>query len=116
MAALPYRHVAPVPGYWAEIPGDKALRGRVRLPRDAGPTMSDGGLVAIRTMSAAAQRDGVGIRTDHGATPAVLGPGGAVTGVKATTTSVAPFRARAKKPVVFATAGCTDRAELSRNS
>src|SRR5260221_3380735 len=115
MAALPYRHVAPVPGYWAEIPGDKALRGRVRLPRDGGPTMSDGGLVAIRTMSAAAQRDGVEIRTDHRATRAVLGPGGAVIGVEATTSSGAPFRARAKKAVIFATGGFTHDPELRRN-
>src|SRR5207248_1969755 len=113
--ALPYRHAAPVPDYWAELPEDKAPRGRVLLPRHAGPTMSDGGLVAIRTMSAAAQRDGVEIRTDHRASGVVLGSGGAVIGVEATTSSGPPFRVRAKKAVIFATGGFTHDPELRRN-
>ena len=39
--ALPYRHCADVPDYWAELPEDKAPKGRVLLPRDASETMSE---------------------------------------------------------------------------
>jgi 3-oxosteroid 1-dehydrogenase len=63
--ALPYRHCPAVPDYWAELPEDKAPYGRVLVPLDASESMSDGGENAIRTMSAAAERDGVEIRTSH---------------------------------------------------
>jgi len=63
--ALPYRHCAEVPDYWAELPEDKAPTGRGLVPRNARESMSDGGQVAIRTMSAAARRDGVDVRTSH---------------------------------------------------
>src|SRR3954466_15141881 len=63
--ALPYRHCAEVPDYWSELPEDKAPTGRVLVPADARDTMSDGGQVAIRTMSAAAARDGVEVHTGH---------------------------------------------------
>ena len=61
--ALEYRHYPDVPDYWAELPEDKAPKGRVLLPKGACETMSDGGEVAVRTMSEAARRDGVEIRT-----------------------------------------------------
>ena len=61
--ALPYRHVADVPDYFAELPEDKAPKGRVLVPKDAIPSMSDGGLVAVRTMSTKARQEGIGIRT-----------------------------------------------------
>src|SRR6516164_11172975 len=61
--ALEYRHCDFVPDYWAELPEDKASKGRVLLPKGARETMSDGGEVAVKTMSAAALRDGVNIRT-----------------------------------------------------
>ena len=60
--ALPYRHCEAVPDYWAELPEDKAPTGRVLVPVDARESMSDGGLNAIRTLSAAAERDGVDVR------------------------------------------------------
>src|SRR5262249_41942660 len=63
--ALEYRHVAPVPDYWAELPEDKAPTGRVLLPKGARESMSDGGEVAIRTMSDSARKAGVDIRTAH---------------------------------------------------
>ena len=47
----------------AELPEDKAPKGRVLLPKGACDTMSDGGEVAVRTMSETARRDGVEIRT-----------------------------------------------------
>ena len=53
------------------------------VPRDARDTMSDGGLNGIRTMSAAAARDGVDVRTSH-RVQRLLTSGGAVAGVDAT--------------------------------
>ena len=61
--ALEYRHCPDVPDYWCELPEDKAPKGRVLLPKGACDTMSDGGEVAVRTMSETARRDGVEIRT-----------------------------------------------------
>ncbi len=111
--ALPYRHVAPVPDYWAELPEDKAPTGRVLLPRDAAASMSDGGRVAIRTMSAACERDGVELRTGHRAERVILNDGGAVVGVEAGA-GVGSFRARARKAVIFATGGFTHNPELRK--
>src|SRR3954454_10752213 len=63
--ALPYRWCEGVPDYWSELPEDKAPTGRVLVPVDARESMSDGGLNAVRTLSAAAERDGVDVRTGH---------------------------------------------------
>ena len=63
--ALPYRWCEAVPDYWSELPEDKAPTGRVLVPEGARDSMSDGGVVGIGTMSAAAERDGVDIRVSH---------------------------------------------------
>src|SRR3954465_1233813 len=63
--ALPYRHCRDVPDYWSELPEDKAPTGRGLVPAEARESMSDGGEVGVRTMSEAAARDGVDIRTGH---------------------------------------------------
>src|SRR5919108_263166 len=99
--ALPYRHCRDVPDYWAELPEDRAPTGRVLVPEDAGESMSDGGEVGIRTMSAAAARDGVDIRTGHRVQRLVTADG-AVVGVEATTADGATVRVRARKAVIFA--------------
>jgi len=112
--ALPYRHCPDVPDYWAELPEDKAPKGRVLLPRDASETMSDGGRVGIRTMSEAAERDGVVIRTGHRVQRMVVADG-AVVGVEATTPDGATHRVRARKAVIFATGGFTHNKELRQN-
>ena len=62
--ALPYRHVAPVPDYFAEMETIGAS-GRVLFPKDGAASMSDGGQVATRTLSTACRRDGVTVRTSH---------------------------------------------------
>src|SRR3954451_19449087 len=82
--ALPYRHCRDVPDYWSELPEDKAPTGRVLVPEDARESMSDGGEVGVRTMSEAAARDGVDIRTGHRAQRLVCA-NGAVAGIEATT-------------------------------
>jgi 3-oxosteroid 1-dehydrogenase len=112
---LPYRHVAAVPDYWAELPEDKAPRGRILLPKEAPDSMSDGGLVAGRTMSAAAERDGVAVRTGHRVQRVLREPSGRVVGVEAVTAGGTSFRARARKAVIFAKGGFTHDPELRRD-
>jgi 3-oxosteroid 1-dehydrogenase len=112
--ALEYRHCADVPDYWSEIPEDKAPTGRVLVPRGARETMSDGGVVAVESMSAAARRDGVDIRTGHRVQRLVVRDD-AVVGVEATSTDGATHRIAARKAVVFATGGFTHDVDLRRN-
>ena len=112
--ALPYRHCRDVPDYWSELPEDKAPTGRVLVPEGARESMSDGGEVGVRTMSAAAARDGVDVRTGHRVQRLVRADG-AVVGVEAVTGNGATVRVRGRKAVIFATGGFTHDAELREN-
>jgi hypothetical protein len=112
--ALPYRHCEGVPDYWAELPEDKAPTGRVLVPRDARESMSDGGLNGVRTMQAAAERDGIDLRLGC-RVQRVLRSDGAVVGVEATTAQGGGLRVRARKAVIFASGGFTHDVELRRN-
>ena len=112
--ALPYRHCPAVPDYWAETPEDKAPYGRVLVPVDASESMSDGGENAVRTLSAAAVRDGVDIRTSHRVQRVVV-EGGRVVGVEASTPDGRSHRIGARKAVVFASGGFTHDDELRTN-
>jgi len=113
--ALEYRHCDFVPDYWAEIPEDKAPKGRVLLPREARDTMSDGGEVAVRTMSARARADGVDIRTGHRVQRTVVDGDGRVVGVEADTASGGTVAFKARKAVVFASGGFTHDVSLRKN-
>lgn len=113
--ALPYRHAATVPDYWVELPQDKAPHGRVLLPRDANASMSDGGRVAVRMMTAAARRDGVQIRTGHRVRSVIRNADGRVIGAEAVDEAGAVVRIRANKAVIFATGGFTHDPELRKN-
>jgi hypothetical protein len=113
--ALPYRHAGPVPDYWIELPEDKAPRGRVLLPRDANESMSDGGRVAIRMMTAAARRDGVQLRTGHRVQGVIRNAAGRVIGVEALNEEGVVVRVHARKAVIFATGGFTHDPELRKN-
>ncbi|OCC07031.1 fumarate reductase [Labrys sp. WJW] len=113
--ALEYRHCPDVPDYWAEFGEDKAPKGRVLLPKGAKDSMSDGGEVAIRTMSAAARRDGIDIRTGMRVQRLTRGSDGAVNGVQATDIDGRPTSVRARKAVIFASGGFTHDAEMRRN-
>jgi succinate dehydrogenase/fumarate reductase flavoprotein subunit len=104
--ALPYRHCPDVVDYWAELPENKAPRGRVLLPKGANEAMSDGGLIAIETMSAAAKRDGVEIRTSHRVQRVIRRDDSEIVGVEASTPA-GTIRIRAKKAVIFVTGGFT---------
>jgi 3-oxosteroid 1-dehydrogenase len=112
--ALPYRHCEAVPDYWSELSEDAAPTGRVFVPRDARESMSDGGVNGIRTLSAAARRDGVDIRLGHRAQRLVL-DGPRVVGVEASTADGGTLRAFARKAVIFASGGFTHDLELRQN-
>jgi 3-oxosteroid 1-dehydrogenase len=111
--ALPYRWCEAVPDYWSELPEDKAPAGRVLVPEGARPTMSDGGQVGVRTMSAAAERDGVDIRVSHRVQRLVIDSGG-VAGVEASGPD-GTVRVGARKAVIFASGGFTHDPELRAN-
>ena len=113
--ALEYRHCPDVPDYWAELPEDKAPKGRVLLPKDACETMSDGGEVAVRTMSSAARRDGVDIRTGYRVQRVVRNEADEIVGVEANGASGKGLAVRARKAVIFATGGFTHDVEMRKN-
>ena len=112
--ALPYRWCEAVPDFWSELEQDKAPTGRVLVPEGARATMSDGGEVGIRTMSAAAERDGVDVRVSHRVQRLVI-ERGAVVGVEATTAAGETLRVAARKAVIFASGGFTHDPELRAN-
>lgn len=113
--ALPYRHVPDVPDYFAELPEDKAPKGRVLVPAEAIPSMADGGLVAVRTMSTKARQEGIPIRTGIRVKKILQNPEGRVIGVEAEDELGATVRLRARKAVIFATGGFTHNVELRKN-
>ncbi len=112
--ALEYRHCDFVPDYWAELPEDKAPKGRVLLPKGARETMSDGGEVAVKTMSAAAKKDGVDVRASHRVQRVIKNAKGEIIGVEADTAK-GKKRFFARKAVVFCTGGFTHNVELRKN-
>lgn len=113
--ALRYRHCADVTDYWAEMPENKAPRGRVLLPADACESMSDGGKVAVESMQAAALRDGVQIMTGVRVQRIVRNGTGEVVGVQGTRASGEPLTLSARKAVIFATGGFTHDPVLRAN-
>jgi succinate dehydrogenase/fumarate reductase flavoprotein subunit len=113
--ALEYRHCPDVPDYWCELPEDKAPKGRVLLPKGACDTMSDGGEVAVRTMSEAARRDGVEIRTGIRVQRVIRNERGEVVGVEADYADGKTVALRARKAVIFATGGFTHDIDMRKN-
>jgi hypothetical protein len=113
-AALEYRHCDLVPDYWAELPEDKASHGRVLVPKGARESMSDGGEVAVKTMLAAAKRDGVDIRSGHRVQRVIKNGKGEIIGVEADTAK-GKRRFIARKAVVFCSGGFTHNVELRKN-
>lgn len=111
--ALPYRHVAPVPDYFAEMETIGAT-GRVLFPKDGAPSMSDGGQVATRTLSTACRRDGVTVRTSHRVQKVILNDNREVIGVEVKNDD-GVLRVKARKAVIFATGGFTHDPELRKN-
>jgi succinate dehydrogenase/fumarate reductase flavoprotein subunit len=112
--ALPYRSCPEVPDYWSQIPEDEAAKGRVLVPAGARESMSDGGKVAVETLSRAAYRDGVDIRLSHRVQRLIM-DGSRVAGVEASTANGETVRVGARKAVVFASGGFTHDPELRYN-
>lgn len=113
--ALVYQHCAGVPDYWAELPENKAPLGRVLAPLGANATLSDGGVVAVRTLSEAAKREGVDIRTGHRVQRVIVDDDGRVVGVDVDHADGRVLRLKARKAVIFATGGFTHDEELRKN-
>lgn len=113
--ALEYRHVPFASDYFAEFAENKAKKGRVLHPKDGSPSMANGGAVAIRSMSAAARRDGVVIKTEHRVTKVIQNSKGEVIGVEALLGDNSVVRIRAKKAVIFGSGGFTHDPELRYN-
>ncbi|WP_218036156.1 FAD-dependent oxidoreductase [Sphingobium sp. 15-1] len=111
-ADLPFRHVAGAPDYWAELAENKASLGRVLVPEGTNATLSDGGRVAIRNMTAAARRKGVRIATSHRVERLIRDGEGRVIGVEASRFDDSKVRIRARKAVIFATGGFTHNAAM----
>ena len=61
--ALPYRHVARVPDYFAELPETRRRRAACWFPKDGAPQHVRWRPVAMRTMSTQARREGIAIST-----------------------------------------------------
>ena len=113
--ALEYRHCAGVPDYWAELPEDKAPLGRVLVTKQARDSMSDGGVHAVRTMSEAARKAGVDIRTGQRVQRVIVDDSGRVIGVEADKADGTTRRFKARKAVIFASGGFTHDVDLRKN-
>lgn len=113
--ALEYRHCPGVPDYWAELPEDKAPTGRVLVTKQARESMSDGGVHAVLTMTEAAKRAGVDVRTGHRVQRVIVNDAGRVIGVEADSAGGKTGRFKARKAVIFATGGFTHDADLRKN-
>ena len=112
--ALRYRHVAAACDYWSEMAEDAAPTGRVLIHEDANDAMSNGGLVSIAAMEAAARADGVQIYVGHRVQRLITADDGSIVGVEATTSAGTLLRAGARKAVIFATGGFTHDSDLRR--
>jgi 3-oxosteroid 1-dehydrogenase len=113
--ALPTRHAPHWTDYWENLEEDKVANARHLTPRDVNEDETNGGLVAIGTMTKAAQEAGVDIRTGHRVQRLVVNDEGAVVGVVATTADGETLRVGARKAVLFGTGGFTHDKDLREN-
>lgn len=113
--ALPYRHAPHWTDYWHNLPEDKVPNARHLTPDGLNEDETDGGLVAIRSMTKAAAQAGVDIRTGHRVQRLVMNGEGAVVGVVATTADGDTVRVGARKAVLFGTGGFTHDKDLRDN-
>ncbi|RZF28488.1 FAD-dependent oxidoreductase [Paraburkholderia sp. UYCP14C] len=113
--ALEYRHCPDVTDYWAELPEDKAPRGRVLLPKGACDSMSDGGAVAVRSMLEAARKAGVEVRTSCRVQRLLTDEDGTVTGVEAQLGESGSTVFNARKAVIFCSGGFTHNKTMRKN-
>jgi hypothetical protein len=101
--ALRFRHLPGYIDYLAQLPEDRTPRGRVFAPADSNADTTDGGLVAVRSLTAAAEDAGVEIRAGHRVQRLAVS-GDEVVGVEATTLE-ATRAFGARKGVIFCSGG-----------
>lgn len=112
--ALRYKHSPGKVDYWGNLPEDLNPTGRVLIPADVDESETNGGLVAIESMSKTARELGCDIRTGHRVQRLVV-KDGAVVGVVASTADGKTLTVGARKAVVFGSGGFTHDQELREN-
>lgn len=113
--ALPYQHAPHWTDYWANLSEDKVTNARHLMPDGVNEEQTNGGLVAITSMSKAATEAGIDIRTGHRVQRLVMNDDGAVVGVVASTVEGETVRIGARKAVLFGTGGFTHDKDLRDN-
>lgn len=101
--------------YLGHLDEDAVPFGRVMVPEDSNPEMTNGGLVAIENLSAACLKAGVQIVVGHRVQRLLLDSNGNVGGVEASTVDAIGITVKANKAVVFASGGFTHDPELVKN-
>lgn len=109
--ALPFRHAPEFVDYMGHLEQDKMPTGRVLVPAGSNEAMTDGGPVAVRSLTAAAVEAGVEIRTGHRVQRLVLA-GFETVGVVASTVGGDHLAIGARKGVIFCTGGFAHDSEL----
>jgi hypothetical protein len=117
MGALVSAIGADVPDYYAQIPENRRVYGRVLYPlRPNGePARAGGGVEMIRQLDEAARTRGIDVLVSHRVQRLVIDKDGRVVGVEATTADGSSVRIGARHGVVFASGGFVHDAELRRN-
>jgi 3-oxosteroid 1-dehydrogenase len=112
--ALRYVHEPRWEDYHAQLEEASVPTGRTLWPEGINETFTDGGQVAIESMTAAAETAGVDIRVGHRVQRLIVDDD-SVVGVVASTVDEASVRIGARKGVVFASGGFTHDQELREN-
>ncbi len=103
-------HLPDFPDYYSELAEDVPATGHLIVPR-----MPDGvggdGRELIRQLTAALERHGGSLLTEHRVTSAIVSDDGRVVGIAADTPA-GPTRIEARRGVIFATGGFTHNKEL----
>jgi succinate dehydrogenase/fumarate reductase flavoprotein subunit len=113
--ALPARHAPHWTDYWENLEEDKVANARHLTPDGVNEDETDGGLIAIRGMTKAAEAAGVDIRTGHRVQRLVVNDDNAAVGVVATTVDGETVRVGARKAVLFGSGGFTHDKDLRDN-
>lgn len=98
--------------YLAHLEEDRAPYGRVMVPEGSNEEMTNGGLVAVESLSAACLAEGVRIRVGQRVQRLLVSDDHRISGVMASAASGQQVRVVARHGVVFATGGFTHDPEL----
>lgn len=117
MGALTSTIGADVPDYYAQIPENRQIYGRVLYPLmpSGEPARAGGGVEMIRQLDSAARARGIDVLTGHRVQRLVMDEQGRAVGVEATTERGETVRLGARQAVVFASGGFIHDPELRRN-